>query len=118
MNASSGATTIRLHGVLRFAVAVTAAFVIGEVMQWWPSFLAAVLVAVLLASLPVRPTPRMALGLVMVMTVVAWAPYLLASLLRGTPIVLFGPQQVKWAESLGAGSAVRMGQQLAAPVQA
>lgn len=34
MNASSGATTIRLHGVLRFAVAVTAAFVIGEVMQW------------------------------------------------------------------------------------
>ena len=90
MNASSSATTIRLHGVLRFAVAVTAAFVIGEVMHWWPSFLAAVLVAVLLASLPVRPTPRMALGLVVVMTVVAWVPYLLASLLRGMPIVLFG----------------------------
>ncbi len=90
MNASSSATTIRLHGVLRFAAAVTAAFVIGEVMHWWPSFLAAVLVAVLLASLPVRPTPRMALGLVVVMTVVAWVPYLLASLLRGMPIVLFG----------------------------
>ena len=38
--------------------------------------------------------------------------------LGSTAIVLFGPQQVKWAESLGAGSAVRMGQQLAAPVQA
>jgi hypothetical protein len=78
------------HAVLRFAVAVTAAFVIGEVLGWWPSFLAAVLAAVLLASLPVRPTLRMAVGLVAVMAVVAWLPYLLASLLRGVPVVLFG----------------------------
>ncbi|MFI8716741.1 DUF2955 domain-containing protein [Stenotrophomonas sp. NPDC077464] len=78
------------HAVLRFAVAVTAAFVMGEVLGWWPSFLAAVLAAVLLASLPVRPTLRMAVGLVAVTTVVAWLPYLLASLLRGVPVVLFG----------------------------
>ncbi|MDF2816283.1 MAG: hypothetical protein K0S73_223 [Stenotrophomonas rhizophila] len=78
------------HAVLRFAVAVTAAFVMGEVLGWWPSFLAAVLAAVLLASLPVRPTLRMAVGLVAVMAVVAWLPYLLASLLRGVPVVLFG----------------------------
>lgn len=78
------------HAVLRFAVAVTAAFVIGEVLGWWPSFLAAVLAAVLLASLPVRPTLRMAVGLVAVMAVVAWLPYLLASLLHGVPVVLFG----------------------------
>lgn len=78
------------HAMLRFAVAVTAAFVIGEALQWWPSFLGAVLAAVLLASLPVRPTPRMAIGLVLVMVVVAWLPYLLAALLRGMPFVLFG----------------------------
>lgn len=38
--------------------------------------------------------------------------------LGSTAIVLFGPEQVRWAESLGAGSAVRMGQLLAEPVQA
>lgn len=78
------------HAVLRFAVAVTAAFVIAEVMGWWPSFVGAVLAAVLLASLPGRVNVRMALGLVAVMAAVAWLPYLLASLLRGVPIVLFG----------------------------
>lgn len=90
MNATApSAGLATTHAVMRFAVAVTAAFVIGEVLRWWPSFLAAVLAAVLLASLPVRPTPRMAAGLVVVMAVVAWTPYLLASLLRGVPVVLF-----------------------------
>ncbi|WP_296236078.1 phosphatidylserine decarboxylase, partial [uncultured Pseudomonas sp.] len=32
--------------------------------------------------------------------------------LGSTAIVLFGPNQVQWAEELGAGSAVRMGQLL------
>ena len=35
--------------------------------------------------------------------------------LGSTAIVLFGPQQVQWAESLAAGSPVRMGQALATP---
>ena len=78
------------HAVLRFAVAVTAAFVTGEVLGWWPSFLGAVLASVLAASLQVRPTARMAGGLVVVMAVVAGLPYLVASLLRGVPVVLFG----------------------------
>jgi phosphatidylserine decarboxylase len=35
--------------------------------------------------------------------------------LGSTAIVLFGPQQVQWAEGLAAGSPVRMGQALALP---
>lgn len=88
--ATPGPAHARMHAVLRFAVAVTAAFCIGEALGWWPSFLAAVLTAVLAASLPVRPTVPMAAGLVVVMAVVAGLPYLLASLLRGVPVVLFG----------------------------
>ncbi|WP_079229926.1 archaetidylserine decarboxylase [Pseudomonas putida] len=38
--------------------------------------------------------------------------------LGSTAIVLFGPEQVKWAENLGAASAVRMGELLANPAQA
>jgi len=38
--------------------------------------------------------------------------------LGSTAIVLFEPEQVKWAETLGAGSAVRMGELLAVPAQA
>jgi phosphatidylserine decarboxylase len=37
--------------------------------------------------------------------------------LGSTAIVLFGPDQVKWVEQLGATSAVRMGQALAVPAQ-
>ena len=35
--------------------------------------------------------------------------------LGSTAIVLFGPQQVQWAEGLGANSGVRMGQRLGQP---
>jgi phosphatidylserine decarboxylase len=38
--------------------------------------------------------------------------------LGSTAIVLFGPEQVKWAHQLSAGSAVQMGQGLALPAQA
>jgi len=38
--------------------------------------------------------------------------------LGSTAIVLFGPNQVQWAEQLAAGSPTRMGQLLATPVQA
>ncbi|MCL7461116.1 archaetidylserine decarboxylase [Pseudomonas sp. NW5] len=37
--------------------------------------------------------------------------------LGSTAIVLFGPDQVRWAEELAAGSAVRMGQALGGPLQ-
>jgi hypothetical protein len=79
-----------LHATLRFAVGVSAAFVLCEIMHWWPSFLAPVLVAALLANLPVRPPMKMALGLVAAMSVAALFAFALASLLRGTPTLLFG----------------------------
>ena len=79
-----------LHATLRFAVGVTLAFVVGEAMQWSPSFLAPVLTAVLLTSVPMRPPLKMALGLMVVMTVTSLFAFAIASLLRGTPMVLFG----------------------------
>ena len=36
--------------------------------------------------------------------------------LGSTAIVLFGPEQVRWADGLGAGSSLRMGQQLGLPL--
>lgn len=81
---------VTLHATLRFAVGVTAAFVAGEAMGWFPSFLAPVLTAALLASLPARPPLRMGLGLMVVMTVAALFAFVMASQLRGTPFVLFG----------------------------
>lgn len=80
----------RVHATLRFAAGVTAAFVLCEVMQWTPSFLAPVLTAVLLANLPIRPPLKMGLILIAVMAAAALFAFAMASLLRGTPIVLFG----------------------------
>jgi hypothetical protein len=79
-----------LHGVLRFAVGVTAAFILCEWLHWTPTFLAPVLTAVLLANLPGRPPLKMALGIIAVMSVAAIFAFVLASLLRHTPFVLFG----------------------------
>jgi len=78
------------HATLRFAFVVTAALVIGESLRCWPSFLAAVLAAVLLAGLPGRLTLRMGVGMLIVMAVVAGVPYIVATLLRGVPFILFG----------------------------
>jgi hypothetical protein len=78
------------HAILRFAVGVTVAFVLCEWLQWTPTFLAPVLTAVLITNLPARPPLKMALGLVVIMTVVALVPFVMTSLLRGMPFVLFG----------------------------
>jgi len=85
-----GAADARLQATLRFAVGVTGAFVVCEVMQWIPSFLGAILTVALLANLPVRPSLKMSLGLVVMMTLAAVFAFALSSLLRGTPAVLFG----------------------------
>ena len=80
----------RLHAVLRFAVGVTAAFVLCEFLQWAPTFLAPVLTAVLLANLPMQPPLKMALALIITMAAAALFAFAITALLRGTPIVLFG----------------------------
>lgn len=79
-----------LHATLRFAVSVTVAFVACEVMEWAPTSLGAVLAAVLLGNIPMRPPLKMAVVLVLTMAVTAVSAYLLTDLLRAVPPVLFG----------------------------
>lgn len=81
---------VRWQAVLRFAAGVTAAFVLCEYQGWTPTFLAPVLVAVLLTNLPGRPPAKIALALVLTMSVASLFAFALAALLRGTPFVLFG----------------------------
>lgn len=96
MNASptgareGGQSDPALHAALRFATGVSAAFVLCELMQWSPSFIAPVLTAALLANLPMRPPPKLVLGLIITMSFAALFAFALASLLRGMPSVLFG----------------------------
>ena len=80
----------QLQATLRFAVAVTAAFVVCEFLQWTPTFLAPVLAAALLGNLPMRLPPKLAVVLVVVMAAASLFAFVLASLLRGTPVVMFG----------------------------
>ncbi|MET0231560.1 MAG: DUF2955 domain-containing protein, partial [Rhodanobacteraceae bacterium] len=80
----------RVHATLRFAVGVSAAFVISEALQWTPTFIAPALAAVLLANLPMRPPAKLCVALVATMTVASLLAFGIASLLRGTPIVMFG----------------------------
>ena len=79
-----------LHASLRFATAVTFAFVLGELAQWTPTFLAAVLVSAVLGNLPMRPPPKLGVVLVVVMAVAAIYAFFVSVWLRGTPWVMFG----------------------------
>lgn len=94
MNAAAidrdGAPDAILHNALRFAVAITASFVAGEVLQWTPTFLGAIFAAVLLGSIPFQPPLKMAVAAVLAMAAAATFVYLLASALRATPTILFG----------------------------
>lgn len=87
---AAGQAKARLHATLRFAVAVTAAFVGGEYLQWNPAFLASVLTVALLASLPTRPPVKLALVLLLSMAGAAVFAFASASLLREAPTILFG----------------------------
>lgn len=95
MNASGAASIpaseadTRTQATLRFGAAVTAAFVACEFLQWMPSFLAPVLTAALLANLPMRLPLKLGLVLVATMAVASLFAFALASLMRGTPFVLF-----------------------------
>jgi hypothetical protein len=78
------------HAVLRIGVGVSAAFVIAEAFGWYPTFLPAILAGTLLASLPGALPPKAGFALVSIQSGAAFAAFALASLLRDTPIVLFG----------------------------
>jgi hypothetical protein len=80
----------RRHMMLRFAFGTTAAFVLAEVMGWYPTFLPPLFAAVLLANLPVALPPKLGLVLILVEGIGAFGAYALTSLLVATPIVVFG----------------------------
>jgi hypothetical protein len=81
--------TARFHTVLRFAVGTAAAFVLCEAMGWYPTFLAPLLAATLLANLPVALSPKAGVALVVVQGGGAYAAYFLASMLTEAPFVYF-----------------------------
>jgi hypothetical protein len=78
------------HALLRFAVGVTAGFVLAELMGWMPTFLVPLLTAVLLANLPFAPQFKVGLLLAGEMAFSATFAFALSSLLLGSPAVLFG----------------------------
>ncbi|BCT93224.1 hypothetical protein LYSHEL_22470 [Lysobacter helvus] len=83
-------TEAQWQSTLRFAVGVTAAFVLCEFLKWLPSFLAAALVAALLGNLPIRPPAKVAIGLLVTISVSALGAFLLSVWFRGMPFVMFG----------------------------
>jgi hypothetical protein len=80
----------RTHTVLRFTFGVTVALVAAELLQWLPTFLVPVLVAVILANVPVRPPPKVAVGLFVVVAASAAIALLLSLAALRTPTILFG----------------------------
>ena len=80
----------RLHTLLRFSVGISASFVVGEALEWTPSFLAAMFTAVLLANLPVSPPFKVGIVLIGVTALSAAFAFVMSSLLLGTPTILFG----------------------------
>lgn len=80
----------RLHTMLRFALGTTSAFAISESAGWYPTFLPAILAAVLLANIPGALPFKAGLFLVIVQSVGAYAAYGVTALLHNMPLVLFG----------------------------
>lgn len=80
----------RVHAFLRFSTGITAAFVISEALGWAPTFIAPVLLAVLITSLPNSPPLKVGISLVVVMAAAALVAFGLSSLLRGSPQILIG----------------------------
>ena len=82
--------TAHTQAVLRFAFGVTLAFVVAELMEWTPAFLAPVLTCVVLANIPVRPPLKIAFGFCLVIGASALLGLVLSNALRGAPHLLFG----------------------------
>jgi hypothetical protein len=83
------ADAARLHFLLRFGFATTAAFIVCEFMNWQPSVLAPVLTGVLIASLPASPPFKVGVSLVIVMAVCAWLAFFFTTWLSQVPYLLF-----------------------------
>jgi hypothetical protein len=81
---------VRAHATLRFGFGVTVALVVSELLQWVPTFLAPVLVGVLLANVPIRPPLKIAVGLLLIVSLSALVAILLSNALLRSPLILFG----------------------------
>jgi hypothetical protein len=90
----------RTHATLRFAFGVTLALVACELLQWVPTFLAPVLVAVLLVNVPIRPPVKVAVGLILIMAASALIAMVLSTALVRSPLILFGVAAVVVFRSL------------------
>jgi hypothetical protein len=82
--------TAHTHAVLRFAFGVTLAFVVAELMEWTPPFLAPVLTCLVMANIPLRPPLKVAFGFSLVIGASAFFGLLLSYAFRGAPHILFG----------------------------
>jgi len=80
----------RRHAVLRIAVGASLSFVLSELMGWYPTFLAPILVVTLLASLPAPLPLKGGAALMLVQSAGAFSAFALSSFLRERPIVLLG----------------------------
>jgi hypothetical protein len=83
-------TPARKHAILRIAVGASLAFVVSELMGWYPTFLAPILVITLLASLPAPLPLKGGAVLMLVQSTGAFSAFALSSFLRERPIVLIG----------------------------
>jgi len=84
------ATSARNQAILRFALGTAVAFILSEYFGFYPTFLAPILLATLLANLPRALPLKAGLTLVLIMSIGAYFALMLSSLLRETPFILFG----------------------------
>lgn len=103
----------RTHAVLRFGFGVTFAFAASELLQWVPTFLAPVLVAVVLTNVPGRPPFKVAFGFIVIVAATALAALFLSGVLRGAPAILFGASALVVFRAL---YAIARGRQRVAPM--
>jgi len=84
------AARAHLDPVLRIAFGVAASFLVCESLGWYPTFLAPVLAAMLLASLPGPLPVKAGIALIFVQFAGAFTAFGVSALLLDVPAVLFG----------------------------
>jgi len=84
------AARARQHQQLRFAFGLTAAFVLCEALQWSPSYLAPLLVVLLLVRLPACPPLAVGVSLVALNVIFAALTLTQSLALTRMPVVLLG----------------------------
>jgi len=79
----------RAHTIFRYGFAVTSVFLVAEIMGWSPAFLPALFSIVVLANIPICPTPKIALGFSLTLALSALLAMIVAYAMRASPGLLF-----------------------------